>query len=113
MPFTTEQFIRVFEKYNQTIFPMQFALILVGIVAVGLAVSRKPFANKTISGLLGFLWLWTGIIYHFNTGQFCDLSSQLAVKVHVFNLYNYFRDRYNHHNLSNVKSTNIGKHHVD
>ncbi len=64
MPFTTEQFLRVFEKYNQTVFPMQFALILVGIVAVGLAVSRKPFANKTISGLLGFLWLWAGIIYH-------------------------------------------------
>ncbi|PSB39835.1 hypothetical protein C7B69_01200 [filamentous cyanobacterium Phorm 46] len=64
MPFTTEQFLRVFEKYNQTIFPMQFVLTLVGIAAVGLAVSRKPFANKTISGLLVFLWLWTGIIYH-------------------------------------------------
>lgn len=64
MPFTTEEFLRVFEKYNQTIFPMQFVLILVGIVAVGLAVSRKPFANKIISGLLGFLWLWAGIIYH-------------------------------------------------
>ncbi|PSB50493.1 hypothetical protein C7B67_14290 [filamentous cyanobacterium Phorm 6] len=64
MPFTTEEFLRVFEKYNQTIFPMQFVLTLVGIVAVGLAVSRKPFRNKTISGLLVFLWLWTGIIYH-------------------------------------------------
>lgn len=64
MPFTTEQFLRVFEKYNQTIFPMQFVLTLVRIVAVGLAVSQKPFGNKTISGLLGFLWLWAGIIYH-------------------------------------------------
>lgn len=64
MPFTIEQFLQVFEKYNQTIFPMQFVLTLVGIVAVGLAVSRKSFANKTISGLLGFLWLWAGIIYH-------------------------------------------------
>ncbi len=64
MPFTTEQFLRVFDKYNQTIFPMQFVLTLVGIAAVGLAVSRKPFANKTISGLLVFLWLWAGIIYH-------------------------------------------------
>jgi hypothetical protein len=64
MPFTTAQFLRVFEKYNQTIFPMQFVLTLVGIVAVGLAVSRKPFANKIISGLLGFLWLWAGIVYH-------------------------------------------------
>lgn len=64
IPFTTEQFIHVFEKYNEAIYPIQFALILVAIVAIALAVSRKPFANKTISGLLGFLWLWTGVIYH-------------------------------------------------
>lgn len=64
IPFTTEQFLHVFEKYNQAIYPVQFALILVAIVAIALAVSRKPFANKTISGLLGFLWLWTGVIYH-------------------------------------------------
>lgn len=64
MPFTTEQFFQVFEKYNQTVFPMQFLLILVAIAAISLAVSPKPFANKTISGLLGFLWLWAGVVYH-------------------------------------------------
>jgi Family of unknown function (DUF6064) len=65
IPFTTEQFLRVFEKYNQAIYPFQFALILVAIISVFLAASRKPFANKLISYLLGFLWLWTGIVYHF------------------------------------------------
>ncbi|HTL90067.1 MAG TPA: DUF6064 family protein [Leptolyngbya sp.] len=64
IPFTTEQFLQVFEKYNEAIYPIQFALILVAIMAIALAVSRKSFANKTISGLLGFLWLWTGVIYH-------------------------------------------------
>ncbi len=64
MPFTTEQFFRVFEKYNQTVFPMQFLLILVAIASIALAASPKPFANKTISGLLGFLWLWAGVVYH-------------------------------------------------
>jgi hypothetical protein len=64
MPFTTEQFFRVFEKYNQTVFPIQFLLILGALAAIVLAASRKPFANKTISGLLGFLWLWAGIVYH-------------------------------------------------
>ena len=64
IPFTTEQFLRVFEKYNQAIYPFQFALILVAIISVFLAASRKPFANKLISYLLGFLWLWTGIVYH-------------------------------------------------
>lgn len=64
MPFTIEQFFRVFEQYNQTIFPMQFLLILVAIVAIALAANPKPFTNKTISGLLGFLWLWAGVVYH-------------------------------------------------
>ena len=64
IPFTTEQLLRVFEKYNQAIYPFQFALILVAIAAVFLAASRKPFASEFISYLLGFLWLWTGIVYH-------------------------------------------------
>jgi hypothetical protein len=64
IPLTTEQFFQVFEKYNQTIFPMQVVLILVALASVALVVSRKPFANKTISGLLGFLWLWAGVVYH-------------------------------------------------
>jgi hypothetical protein len=64
IPFTTEQFLQVFEKYNQAIYPFQFALIIVAIATVFLAASRKPFANKLISCFLGFLWLWTGIVYH-------------------------------------------------
>jgi Family of unknown function (DUF6064) len=64
IPFTTEQFIQIFDKYNRAIYPFQFALILVGISAVFLATSRKPFANKLISCSLGFLWLWMGIVYH-------------------------------------------------
>jgi hypothetical protein len=64
IPFTTEQFLLVFEKYNQAIFPMQFVLILVTVIVIFLAASRKPSKNKIISGLLGLLWLWTGIVYH-------------------------------------------------
>jgi hypothetical protein len=72
IPFTTEQFLQVFEKYNQAIYPFQFVLTLVAIIvpigfanaAVFLTASRKPFANKLISCSLGFFWLWTGIVYH-------------------------------------------------
>lgn len=64
IPFTTEQFLQVFENYNQAIYPFQFALIIVAIATVFLVASRKPFANKLISCSLGFLWLWTGIVYH-------------------------------------------------
>ncbi len=64
IPFTIEQFFQVFEKYNQAIYPIQFVLILIAVVVIVLAASRKPSRNKIISGLIGFLWLWTGIVYH-------------------------------------------------
>jgi Family of unknown function (DUF6064) len=64
IPFTTEQFFQVFENYNQNIYPIQFGLILVAVAVIFMAVSRQPFKNKIISGLLGLLWLWAGIVYH-------------------------------------------------
>jgi hypothetical protein len=64
IPFTTEQFLQVFANYNQAVYPIQFTLVIIAIVTVFLAVSRKPFANKLISSSLGFLWLWTGVVYH-------------------------------------------------
>jgi Family of unknown function (DUF6064) len=64
IPFSTEQFFQVFEKYNQAVYPIQFGLILVAVVAILLATSRKFSRSKIISGLLGVLWFWTGIVYH-------------------------------------------------
>jgi Family of unknown function (DUF6064) len=64
IPFTIQQFFQVFEKYNQAIYPIQFGLILIAAVAILLATSRKPSRSTIMSGLLGVLWLWTGIVYH-------------------------------------------------
>ena len=64
MPFTIQQFFEVFEKYNQSIFPLQFVLVLAASAIVMLVVTRKPFADEVISGMLAFLWLWAGIVYH-------------------------------------------------
>ena len=64
MPFTTEQFFQVFERYNQTVVPLQIVLILAALAAVMLAVKPKAFYDEILSGLLGFFWLWTGAVYH-------------------------------------------------
>ena len=64
MPFTTEQFFEVFTKYNQFIFPMQFVLFWAASAAILLTISRKPSFDKIISGILAFLWIWAGIVYH-------------------------------------------------
>jgi hypothetical protein len=64
MPFTKEQFIEVFVRYNTAVFPFQAILILLALVAIALSVRRFSFSNKTISIILTLFWLWTGIVYH-------------------------------------------------
>jgi hypothetical protein len=64
LPFTVEQFLDVFAKYNNAIWPFQALLVLLALTAVFFAVRRYNFSDITISLLLGFVWLWTGIVYH-------------------------------------------------
>jgi hypothetical protein len=64
MPFTAEQFFEVFARYNQSVFPMQFALVWAASAAVLLAIKQKTISDEIISGILAFLWLWAGIVYH-------------------------------------------------
>src|SRR5688572_8331617 len=64
MPFTPEQFFQVFERYNQAVFPMQIVLSLAALAAVMMVVKPKEFCDEIPSGLLGFFWLWTGVVYH-------------------------------------------------
>ena len=64
LPFTAEQFFEIFEKYNQSVFPMQFILVWMASASVLLAISKKRFSDEIITGILAFLWLWAGIVYH-------------------------------------------------
>ena len=63
-PFTVEQFLEVFKKYNETVFPMQIILYLMGTIAIYLIIKPTSRSNKIISGILAFLWLWMGVVYH-------------------------------------------------
>ena len=63
-PITTDQFFSVFEKYNHAIFPVQiilFLLVVIALIAIGSKIKQK---DKVVSGILGVLWLWIGIVYH-------------------------------------------------
>lgn len=64
IPFTTEQFFNVFEKYNSTVFPFQWIIMLLGIFALLLVHSKNSLKNKVIGCFLGSLWVWMGIVYH-------------------------------------------------
>ena len=64
IPFTTVQFLRVFEQYNDAVWPGQVLIYLVGLTAIFLAFKRSAISSKVISLILAFLWLWMGLVYH-------------------------------------------------
>lgn len=64
MPFSREQFLSVFQNYNLTVWPMQIVLVLLGLTAIYFAVVPNRPSSKIIAGILCFLWLWMGLVYH-------------------------------------------------
>ena len=64
LPFTIEQFMGIFEKYNIAVWPMQIILVLIALLALFLSLRKFSYSDKIISIFLGFFWLWIGIVYH-------------------------------------------------
>jgi hypothetical protein len=64
LPFTVEQFLDVFARYNEAVWPMQWVLLGLGMFAVILALAGTRTASRAVSGILAFLWLWMGAVYH-------------------------------------------------
>ena len=63
-PFTNEQFFSVFENYNIAVFPVQIIFLILGILALYLVLAPGHHGDRFTGGLLGFLWIWMGGIYH-------------------------------------------------
>ena len=64
VPCTLEQFFEVFRNYNETVFPVQVILYLLSVTVIYLTIKRTAKSDKIISGILAFLWLWMGVVYH-------------------------------------------------
>ena len=64
MPFTPEQFFDVFRRYNTSVWPMQWVLAGLGVLAVLVALQRSTRATRVVSGILASLWLWMALGYH-------------------------------------------------
>jgi len=63
-PFSTEQFLDVFARYNEAVWPAQYFLNAVAVVALLLAFSHWRYAVRVGAALVGLMWLWAGIAYH-------------------------------------------------
>lgn len=64
MPFDSAQFLEVFALYNAAVFPAQVVLLIAALIAVGLAARGDRASSKTAAAILGLLWLWMGVAYH-------------------------------------------------
>ena len=64
IPFTLEQFLEVFRRYNQAVWPAQAILMVLALVATVAAVSGGPRASRLVSLIVALLWLWAGAAYH-------------------------------------------------
>jgi hypothetical protein len=63
-PFSIEQFFDVFARYNTTVWPMQFLLLGLGILAVLLVSVWPRRTGRMAAGILAFLWGWTAVAFH-------------------------------------------------
>jgi len=64
LPFTIDQFLQMFEKYNLAVWPMQLVLNLLALLAIAAVIRKQKYSDRLISAILAFLWLWSGIVYH-------------------------------------------------
>lgn len=64
LPFSSAEFLHVFERYNSAVWPAQVLIHLAGLIAIAVAVQPRRMGRKLISFILGALWLWMGVVYH-------------------------------------------------
>jgi hypothetical protein len=64
LPFSVDQFFAVIRQYNESVWPAQVLLLLLGVAAVAFLAMRRPRSGVAISGILALLWGWLGLVYH-------------------------------------------------
>ena len=64
LPFTQTEFLGAFGRYNEAVWPAHLVLNAAAIVAVLAIVQRWRHRDALASGILAFLWLWSGVVYH-------------------------------------------------
>lgn len=63
LPFSTGDFLAVFARYNEAVWPAQTALLALALTCVLLIATGSPRVNA-IGLVLAVLWAWMGIAYH-------------------------------------------------
>jgi hypothetical protein len=64
VPFTLDQFLDVFGRYNEAVWPLQLLLLAMAAVAIAAAVRGGRSGSRVASTILAILWIWMGVVYH-------------------------------------------------
>lgn len=64
LPFTTEAFFDVFRRYNEAVWPAQWALVALALVVLVAAHRERGAARRLAPAGLAALWLWMAVAYH-------------------------------------------------
>lgn len=57
IPFTHEQFFRIIEQYNASLFPAQLIILILGLMALFILHSSTSSKNRIIMAFPGILWI--------------------------------------------------------
>lgn len=63
LPFSTSDFLAVFVRYNEAVWPAQSALLALALTCVLLVATGSPRV-RTVGLILAVLWAWMGVAYH-------------------------------------------------
>ncbi|HEX7121532.1 MAG TPA: DUF6064 family protein [Gemmatimonadaceae bacterium] len=63
LPFTPDEFFGVFARYNEAVWPMQILLYVAALVVGALVLTRR-ISPRIVLSILGGLWMWMAIAYH-------------------------------------------------
>ena len=64
IPFSQDQFFRVFEAYNLSLWPIQILFYGLGVVCIIVMVKNGLKYSRMLCAVLSFFWLWMGVVYH-------------------------------------------------
>jgi hypothetical protein len=63
LPFTREEFVVLFEKYNDAVWPVQVLAYLLGLAILAMVLRPSRAGDRFVAAGLAAMWLWTGIAY--------------------------------------------------
>jgi hypothetical protein len=58
-----DDFFNTLQTYNETFVPMFIITFVLGIIAVFLAFRKSRNSDKIVAAILGFLFLWSGLVF--------------------------------------------------